>query len=131
ELALPLARPHGPACGERAEELRGDCGHLVDGRGEGRGVRRRGLLNAAHLAHELEGGSADFLFGRGWLEVVKDADVAAHAALRRWPRQTSNPFPGTAGVASRTRSGHTSSARRPRRPARGGVSWRTGMIAKR
>ena len=37
-----------------------------------------GSREAAHLAHELERGSADFLFGRGRLEVEERADVAAH-----------------------------------------------------
>src|SRR5215212_7387324 len=64
---------------ERVEQPRRDLDDLVDRAIEGFLIRLRGLRRAADLAHVLERRGADLLLGGGWLEVVKGADVAAHA----------------------------------------------------
>src|SRR5207244_655415 len=43
-----------------------------------RRVIDRGLLDATDLAHILQRRVADLRFGRRWLEIMKDTDIAAH-----------------------------------------------------
>jgi hypothetical protein len=41
-------------------------------------VRSRWLVEATHLAHELQGGRADLFFGDRRVEIEKDLDISAH-----------------------------------------------------
>src|SRR5205085_8197370 len=79
-LSLLFAGPHRGVGAERAEQLLGRLGDLVHGAIEGLVVGGRGLGEAGHLAHELDGGGTDLLLRRRRLEVVEDSYVAAHAA---------------------------------------------------
>jgi hypothetical protein len=54
------------------------AGYFADGVVESRFVRFRGPGKAGKLADELKSGSADFVIGCGWLEIVEGLDVPAH-----------------------------------------------------
>src|SRR5580765_8149848 len=77
-LTRSVSRSRGAAVvSSEAISARG-MGDLFDGAVEGGFVGFRGRREAAELAHELDRGGADFLFGRGRLEIEQGADVAAH-----------------------------------------------------
>src|ERR1700734_3333720 len=81
-VSLSFPGAHGRPGLEGSEHALGRVGHLLDGALESRLVGARGLLQAAHLAHVLNGGGPDLLFRRWRLEVVEDADVPAHGSQR-------------------------------------------------
>src|SRR5438477_13105855 len=74
---LGLARPGRPVHLDLAEEVQGDLGDVIHrvlasllvGPGE--------ALQAGELAHVLQRRGADFLFGRGGLEMVERLDIPA------------------------------------------------------
>jgi hypothetical protein len=63
------------------EESSADVCDLIDGCVEGGFVRFRGLVEAADLPDELQGGVADLLVGHGRIEVEEVFDVSAHAGI--------------------------------------------------
>src|SRR5204862_5198682 len=63
---------------ERMDEFVGGCRDFVDGGIERFLVYPRGLAGPTQLANELQGGRADFVGGRGLLEVSEGLNVPAH-----------------------------------------------------
>src|SRR5207237_1550293 len=77
-LPLLLARSGRSVGLELTEELKRDPGDVIDGVLARLLVRLRERPEAAQLAHVLQRGCANFLFGRGGLEVMEGLDVPAH-----------------------------------------------------
>ena len=88
--------------GQAVEQLGGRGRDDVDGAVERLGVGLRRLAGATDLADVLERGVTDLFVGRGRLEVVERADVAAHA--RRVARHAARMPPIV--IAHRGASGH-------------------------
>src|SRR5262249_13534392 len=65
-------------CLELVDQTTGHIEHLLDRFAKGGLIDLRGRIEAAQLAHELEGGCADLLIGRRWLEIEQRLDAAAH-----------------------------------------------------
>src|SRR5262245_34060016 len=90
-LACPGARLGGfglavarRACGmQAADQPVGRLCHVIHRAVESRVVGLGGLREPAQLTHELERRGADFVFGRGRLEVEQRADVTAHSLVSR------------------------------------------------
>src|SRR5258708_6425317 len=66
---------------ECVEESSADGCDLIDGLVEGGFVCFGGLVEAADLPDELQGGVADLLVGHGGIEVEEVFDVSAHAGI--------------------------------------------------
>ncbi len=114
-LFLAFARSCGAARGEILEQPRRRLHHRFDGALDlgGDGLAWLTRRDSAHLPNVLQRGGAD-LFRRGrWLEMVKNADVAAHGRARTrtgagLPCQRLRPLsgsPGSSGMTSRARLG--------------------------
>src|SRR5690242_6015655 len=59
--------------------MKGGVGHGVHRTRERLLVGPRGFVEAADLAHVLQGGGSDLLLGGGRIEVEEDSDVSTHA----------------------------------------------------
>src|SRR5262249_51905995 len=71
------------SCGryEVGEQMLGDMPDLVHSPVERRLVGRGRLVHTADLAHVLQGRGVHLVGARGWIEVVENADVPAHASM--------------------------------------------------
>lgn len=77
-LSLPFPRARLAAGGQRGEEPRRRGSNLLHGTRERLIACPRRRRRPADLADVLQRCGANLVLGRGWLEMVQDADVAAH-----------------------------------------------------
>jgi len=93
-LRLELPIPPGRRRDELAEKLLRGQSHSFDSPFERGGVRLRGLLHTADLTNVLQGSGLNLVGRRRRLEVMQDANVAAHA------RKSKDSEPGYVAIGA-------------------------------